>query len=635
MLKFTGADICVWLFHRDENFSRFLLSARISLGARMAPGRKGKKKPAARPPTSPQAPPAAQAPPPEAVLKGVPIPPPQFGVGPLAEELFQVEGYKHLQTYFPTLTKVFRLAKWNSGEEIWMNGATRIVGIDCSGTAGACVVRLRNSDESAIQTTPAYLKVTHLLDPVQWIRGQYALPKESGLPWFHKAWLRAWQKLQDPGNQAYVEAVAAYALGRIHEEGVSPHFNKFYGAFCARANKYRYNLSEDFQSFRHERWFWKSHERGMFRLKFRNSDGQIESVPDDILRDFIESAESDDELSVGNKSNDTEELPVEEDASMNTGAESLHSADSMSDVSFADDDVETETETDEEAEEEAEEDTEEDGAMYAEMENYPVMLTLLEKNSGTMDELFESPRLVGDGILPGSAAWEIRWTAWLFQVVAALSVAQSILGFTHNDLHTNNIVWTETAEEFFYYKRRDNSVFKVPTFGKLFRIIDFGRAIFKINSQWFISDDFKPGNDADGQYAFPPLSQRPEKEVRPNPSFDLCRLAVSLIDGVFPKVPETKKGGGLLSKEPGLVVEETESALYNMVWSWMIDEEGRNIFINADGSERFPDFDLYKHIAAHVHGAVPSQQFSRPAFDAFQVAAGDVQSGTKVWQLFC
>jgi hypothetical protein len=356
----------------------------------------------------------------------------------------------------------------------------------------------------------------------------------------------------------------------------------------------------------------------MFRLKYRNSEGQIENVPEEILRDFIESAESDDELSMGRASNGTEELPLEEGAPIGTGTESLCSADSMSEVSFMDDETETGTEG------EDEDGDEEDGTMYAEM-----------KNSGTMDELFETPRLVGDRILPGSTAWEIRWTAWLFQVVAALSVAQSILGFTHNDLHTNNIVWTETKEEFLYYKRRDNSVFKVPTFGKLFRIIDFGRAIFKINSHWFISDDFKPGNDADGQYSFAPLSQRPGKEVRPNPSFDLCRLAVSLIDGVFPKVPETKKGGGLLSKEPGLVVEETESALYNMVWSWMIDEEGRNIFINADGSERFPDFDLYKHIAAHVHGAVPSQQFSRPAFDAFQVAAGDVQSGTKVWQLFC
>lgn len=595
----------------------------------MAPGRKGKKKPAvARPPSSPQAPAPARAPPPEAILKGLPIPPPQFGTGPLAEGLFQVEGYKHLQTYFPTLTKVFRLGKWNSGEEIWMNGAARITGIDCSGTAGPCAVRLQKSGETAIQTTNAYLKVTHLLDPIQWIRGKYALPKESGLPWFHKAWLRAWQKLQDPGNQAYVEAVAAYALGRLREEGVSPHFNHFYGAFCARANTYRYNLSEDFQSFRHERWFWKSHGRGMFCLKFRNSNGQIESVPEDVIQDFIESAEMD-ELSVGQQTNATEELPMDMEH-MSSSSESLLSDDSMSSVSFADGDTEAD-----DSHGESESDDTDEGTMYAEMENYPVMLTLLEKNSGTMDELFENPTLVGDGILPGSPSWEIRWTAWLFQVVAALSVAQSILGFTHNDLHTNNIVWTETAEEFLYYKRRDNSIFKVPTFGKLFRIIDFGRAIFKINTQWFISDDFKPGNDADGQYSFSPLTQKVGKEVRPNPSFDLCRLAVSLIDGVFPKVPETKVRGGILSKEPGLVVEETESALYNMVWSWMIDEEGRNIFINADGSERFPDFDLYKHIAAHVHGAVPSQQFSRPAFDAFQIAAGDVTDGTKIWQLFC
>jgi hypothetical protein len=52
-------------------------------------------------------------------------------------------------------------------------------------------------------------------------------------------------------------------------------------------------------------------------------------------------------------------------------------------------------------------------------------------------------------------------------------------------------------------------LYKVPTFGKLFHIIDFGRAIFKINGTWFISDDFRAGNDAEGQYAFPPLVQVP------------------------------------------------------------------------------------------------------------------------------
>ena len=419
-----------------------------------------------------------------------------------------------------------------------------------------------------------------------------------------------------------MDAVAAYALGRLREENVSPHFNLFYGAFCARANRYRFNLSDDFAEYRHERWFWRGHQKGIFQLRILNAEGEMEEIPEDVLRDFKEAAEE--ESAESGSDSGTEILGGSEDEEDSVEEQSLHSADSMSDVSFAES-------SGSDAETEESESAEEDGlGIYAEIPNYPVMLILQERNSGTMDSLFEE----GGEVIPGSPEWEAQWTAWLFQVVSALSVAQAILGFTHNDLHTNNIVWSPTDAPYIYYSDRAGSVFRVPTFGKVFRIIDFGRAIFKINRQIFISDDFKPGNDADGQYCFAPLSQKIKREVRPNPSFDLCRLALSLIDGVFPQIPADKEGGSILSDEPGLVVREKISALYNLLWSWMIDDEGRNIFINSDGSERFPDFDLYKHIAAEIHHAIPAQQFHSPAFDVFQIKREEVPNGERIYSLF-
>jgi hypothetical protein len=66
----------------------------------------------------------------------------------------------------------------------------------------------------------------------------------------------------------------------------------------------------------------------------------------------------------------------------------------------------------------------------------------------------------------------------------------------------------------------------------------------------------------------------------------------------------------------------------------MLDDEGRNVLVEPSGEERFPDFDLYKHIAAHVHVAIPSHQFSKPAFDRFQVSSSEV-GDVKKWSLFC
>lgn len=552
----------------------------------------------------------------ESILRGIPLPPSRFQIAPLPEELKHVRGFHDLQTYFPTLSKLFRITKHQSGS-IWLDSKYRISAIDISGTSGVCSVGLTSNTDasgSPIQRK-AFLKVTHLLDPIRWMKGEYSLPRQAGLPWHTKTWSAAWTKLQDPANQAYIEVVASYALSRLRDLGISPHFNQFYGAFCANAETYRYNLTEEFKSFRNTRWFWHGQKRGLYKLHVSYAKDPNDEVTADVLKDILR------EPSVSDVSSESEEeIDVE---LIDDDVASLHS-DKMSDLSFAE-----EKEGDSDITEETE--IEDKYRIYSEITNFPVMMIGLENNEGTMDALLDDYGLVG--ATPGTEAWEDRWSAWIFQVLAALSVAQGVIGLTHNDLHTNNIVWTRTEEEFLYYTKRSGETFKVPTFGKLFRIIDFGRAIFTINGKMFFSDDFKSGNDADGQYCFRPLHPKPVHEVQPNPSFDLARLAVSLFDALFPDAPDDKDDGVEMSSEEGLQMMETVSPLYNILWKWMLDDEGRNILVEPSGEERFPDFDLYKHIAESVHGAVPAQQFSAPAFDRFQVSPSEI-GDVKKWSLF-
>jgi hypothetical protein len=573
------------------------------------------------------------------------LPPPRFRIAPLAKELCEVRGFSQLQTFFPTLTKLFRLNKHQT-DGIWMDSKWRITGIDISGTSGPCSLKLVKNDISNttddVKEHNAYLKVTHLLDPIRWMKGRYTLPNHNGLPWHAKTWGSACKKIQDSWNQAYVETVASYALGRLRDEGVSPHFNEFYGAFCARADTYRYNLTDDFSNYRNSKWFWEGQANGFFKLCVLDPDDPSEPIPEEILNTYlqqpsiIDSNDSDDsdysDDSSSNESNSVEELEsddidtngieiYETDMDINNeDTASLHS-DEMTSISFAG----SETDTDSSSS------VEDTRKIYSEIHNFPVMLIAVEQNSGTMDSLLDNIEEVG--AKHGTPEWDLRWSAWIFQVVAALTVAQTIIGFTHNDLHTNNIVWIPTKEEFLYYTLKSGATFKVPTFGKLFRIIDFGRAIFTINKAQFISDDFRVGNDADGQYSFYPLHENPDEEVLPNPSFDLCRLAVSLFEALYPNRPDELEGGNVLSSEDGFVVNETVSPLCNCLWSWMIDDFGANVLLNPDGSERFPDFDLYKHIAAYVHVAIPSQQFTHPTFDQFQINPSEVGDVRK-WQLF-
>jgi hypothetical protein len=523
------------------------------------------------------------------------------------------------------MSKLYQLTPQQT-DKVWLDTKWRISGLDISGTSGPCELKLvPNQDEAAAATSkPAFLKVTHLLDPIRWMKGKYSLPKHNGLPWMNRTWASAWTKLQDSWNQAYVETIASYAVGRMRDAGVSPHFNEFYGAFCARADIYRYNLTEDFGSYRNARWFWSGRNNNYFKIHVMNSADPSVPVAPEVFNEYNTEPPSSELYS----DSEEEEAEAEEDEEIvitegvdATEMASLHSGD-ISEISFT-----------KESEEESElDEAEAKPKVYAELADFPVMLIAIEKNSGTMDALFDNFEEVG--ATSGTPEWELRWSAWIFQVVAAMSVAQTFIGLTHNDLHTNNIVWSPTTEEFLYYTLNSGAVFKVPTFGKLFRIIDFGRAIFTINGTQFISDDFREKNDADGQYSFRPLHPRPKNEVLPNPSFDLARLAVSLFEALFPDKPDDKEGGVVLSSEEDLIMNETVSPLCNCIWSWMLDDDGRNILIESNGEERFPGFDLYIHIAANVHGAVPSKQFTHPAFDRFQVNPSEVGNVHK-WKLFC
>jgi hypothetical protein len=123
--------------------------------------------------------------------------------------------------------------------------------------------------------------------------------------------------------------------------------------------------------------------------------------------------------------------------------------------------------------------------------------------------------------------------------------------------------------------------------------------------------------------------------VYPNPSFDLSRLAVSIIEGLFTEIPEDRSTA-VLSSEIDRRQNETVSDLFNVLWSWLIDDEGRNILWDADQSERYPGFELYRVIAQKVKGAVPIEQLNKAPFSGFVLPFSEsVPEGEKVYSFFC
>lgn len=554
-------------------------------------------------------------------LKGSLLPVPKVLPSSLSKELKLQEGFHDLQTFYPGMG-LFCKANQAPDTDMWFDHANRIIDIlhrDSNKSSGRVSIRIEsNQPESGanIQDISGFCKITHLLDPVRWLQGKYSLPKHAYLPWHQTTWEAAWNKLQDPMNQAYIESLAAYAFGKLRESDVSPHFHFFYGSLCGKADTYSYNITDSYMSYRHARWFWTGQEKQLFQLQFDDN------IPDEVKQAILEQPDSLDDSSDETSSEASEESLEELACAVENDNQSLHSMEEL--------DIESMPESEEEEEESDEHsDDDEDIEIFADVKQFPVMMIFTESSEGTMDDLLDDYEEVG--CKPGSAKWELTWKAWIFQLIAALSVGQSLFGFTHNDLHSNNVVWSNTDKPYLYYTLRDGTHFKVPTFGKIFRIIDFGRAIFSLNDKVFFSDDFKKGNDAAEQFNFGDLYDASEPEVYPNPSFDLCRFTVSVFESLFPECPPLQKGGRILSEEPDLIVKETTSQLYNTMWSWLLCDDGHNVLMDPDGTERYPDFDLYKVITQQVHQAVPAEQFMKPLFECFRTK----ETVEKAYSLFC
>jgi hypothetical protein len=251
-------------------------------------------------------------------------------------------------------------------------------------------------------------------------------------------------------------------------------------------------------------------------------------------------------------------------------------------------------ESDEESSDYSDDNYSDDEQIIVKIKDFPIQAILLEKCVSTLDNIMMRDELTKE-----------EWTSLLFQVIMTLVIYQKMFAFTHNDLHTNNIMFIETTEEFIYYIYEDQH-YKVPTYGRIFKIIDFGRAIYKFRGELICSDSFHPKGDAATQYNFPPYYNPNKPIVEPNYSFDLCRFACALFDYFIYDINKVEK----LSKSDPII---------KMVVKWTLDDKGRNVLYKSSGEERYPDFKLYKMISRSVHNHVPSNEIHNPIFDEYKI----------------
>ena len=463
-----------------------------------------------------------------------------------------------------------------------------------------------------------FFKYSPLLDPLHYMVGKYENDKEyiHNLPYptciLKDSSDNVLSKVSSNHNCSYVDSFFCYLSSMTLQTHNVLNCLDFYGSFIGIQNSYKYDVSDDLD-YLSSSTFFNDNMNTLFTLENINVD-QYHNDESRKKRPKLCISKTNHNITavslteclvdVSDIALDTLDDCIMYDSTIDNNTENQSSADenqsSDDDSSIAyttDTDMDIDTNENNESESETESDgsdnsdrtsnQEEDQNAY--IRNYPVQMICLEKCDGTLDDLFIS----------GNATVDNTASA-LFQIAMTLIIYQKLFSFTHNDLHTNNIMYIETDIPFLFYKY-ENIVYKVPTYGRIYKIIDFGRSIYRFNGTTYCSDSFGPGGDADTQYNCEPFFNSKKSRIEPNMSFDLCRLGCSIYDFIIPEHLDYTD------------YDELQKTIYR----WCLDDNDKNVLYKKNGEERYPDFKLYKMIARTVHKHTPQEQLQFSFFNQF------------------
>lgn len=564
-----------------------------------------------------------------------------------------------VQNYIPTYNRFFELNETNFNN-INLNHKWYLSSVKYNSTTEEVDCKVKNINNDKTKSKPIFFKMAPLLDPFKYLVGKYDVLDEAKL--FTLPTLTnttdVHEKFMDLNNAAYIDGFFVYLTNSLLEKySTFTHGLEYFGSFLAIKNNYEVNVFDDLEYLDSSDYFHKNRGKLFTVDDFDHilqqelplkkppikieqdtelvvpefSDAIFDNLFEDTLPGLEDNSKREDlvdlthfdllpskENTITTRSTSTcssrtshtsseGSFPVDElDQEQNEREEKNEDVDfedvdeNLGDKADNDDDYDdndfedvVEDEEGEEGDEEDEEDDEE--IIKATIHSFPVQVITMESCEDTFDNLILNNDLTNE-----------EWYSALMQIIMILLTYQKCFAFTHNDLHTNNVMYNTTDKKFLYY-RYNKIVYKVPTFGRIFKIIDFGRSIYKFDGHLFCSDSFQEGGDAAGQYNTEPYLNEKKARLEPNYSFDLCRLACSIFDYIVEDLNEVKD------------LKKCKDPVKRIITEWCLDDNGVNMLYKTNGADRYPDFKLYKMIARCVHKHTPQAQLVRPEFKRFEM----------------
>ena len=441
-----------------------------------------------------------------------------------------------------------------------------------------------------------HIKFAPLLDPIHYLIGKYDQMKEN-LTQLPDLQGNCFSKIANQNNSSYVDCFFNFICSKMLNFHHFPNAIDFYGSYLGIQDEFRFDATDDF-TYLQESEYFKHKKNMLYRIEdeteldlgkhnVKNTHGNrpkvliedevdVNIVDECFVEESVEQNETNMEVVFQMKKDSDNESDSDDDSSNN------------SQISVSEDEDDEEDDEEDDNDNVSRSDSEDsDSDIFIYIRKFPVQMICMEKCDGTLDQLLETEQVKNDEI-----------ESALIQIIFSLLVYQKCFSFTHNDLHTNNITYVQTNMKYIVYTY-ENQKYYVPTHGRIFKMIDFGRAIYKFQDKLFCSDSFAPGGDAHTQYNFPPYVNEKKEIIMPNNSFDLCRLGCSMFDFVFDEDDDTTDTKHM-------------NRLQKTILRWCTEDSGKNILYKKNGDERYPNFKLYKMISRLVHNVTPQNELQQP-----------------------
>jgi hypothetical protein len=570
----------------------------------------------------------------------------------LFEDFKEQAEVDEIQNYIPIYKRFFSLNE-NNNDKINLEVFTKIQQIKKK-EDNHYICLLNRNDQLVEKNT--FFKFSPLLDPLKYMTGKYDIDDDSllELPKYNGGEQSCHHKTIDENNSAYIDGFFTYLTSQLLNNYNFIHGIDFYGFFLAKKNNFKMDIIDDVD-YLHDNDFFIKNQNTLFRLDKEDHDAVFSSVGsrrmrekikcktldhndlDIIMLDTVDAVET---IDASKNEVDASKNEVGTVGTVDTvgtvnikSARSSRSSGSGSDCSSRSshtddgndgddeqghddgsdsDDIDGSARGDDSDSDDSisDSDSDDDASIFTYIKQFPVSVICLECCTNTLDSL-----IMGDGL------GVEEWGSILMQIIMMLCTFQEVFSLTHNDLHTNNIMYVDTEKQYLYYCYQQKH-YKVPTFGRIYKIIDFGRAIYKYKDRTFCSDSFHSDGDAATQYNCEPYYNKHKPVISPNPSFDLARLGCSIFDYLVNDLKEIH--------EPQLSSQDT---IKKLIIDWCTDDNGKNILYKSNNEERYPEFKLYKMIARTVHKHIPKKQLDRDLFKGYIVSKKKIAKRQKIINL--